>query len=62
MRQLKKTYGITESDMQMIMDQYVLKQGDTMDVERLREGLTVLIHKNNEALVQQFKEMLDAKS
>jgi hypothetical protein len=59
---LKKTYGITESDLQMIMDQYVLKQGDTMDVERLREGLTVLIHKNNEALVQQFKEMLDAKS
>lgn len=62
MRQLKKTYGITEADLQMIMDQYVLKQGDTMDVERLREGLTVLIHKNNEALVQQFKEMLDAKS
>jgi hypothetical protein len=62
MRQLEKNYGITEADLQMIMDRYVLKQGDTMDVERLREGLTVLIHKNNEALVQQFKEMLDDNS
>lgn len=59
---MEKNYGIAEADLQMIMDQYVLKQGDTIDVERLREGLTVLIHKNNEALVQQFKEMLDAKS
>jgi len=59
---MEKNYGITEAELQMIMDRYVLKQGDTMDVERLREGLTELIHTNNKALVQQFQEMLDSKS
>ncbi|HSU80367.1 MAG TPA: hypothetical protein VLK78_08110 [Candidatus Angelobacter sp.] len=59
---MEKNYGITEAELQMIMDRYVLKQGDTMDVERLREGLKELIHTNNKALVQQFQEMLDSKS
>ena len=59
---MEKNYGIKEAELQMIMDRYVLKQGDTMDVERLREGLKELIHTNNKALVQQFQEMLDSKS
>ena len=43
------------------MDQYVLKQGETMDVERLREGLEVLVRHNNEALINDIKQLLEKK-
>jgi hypothetical protein len=59
---MEMNYGIKEAELQMILDRYVLNQGDTMDVERLREGLKELIHKNNEALMNQIKELFDAKS
>ncbi|GGH74955.1 hypothetical protein JOD43_000624 [Pullulanibacillus pueri] len=58
---MTKEYGIGNAEIQRIMDQYVLKQGETMDVERLREGLVVLIRENNEALINDIKELIKEK-
>ncbi|GGE48817.1 hypothetical protein GCM10011391_29560 [Pullulanibacillus camelliae] len=55
---LAKEYGISNAELKRIMDQYVLKQGETMDVERLREGLEVLIRHNNEALINDIKQLI----
>ena len=54
-----KEYGISDSDLQQILGQYVLKQGETMDAERLREGLEVLIRKNNAALIEDIKALIN---
>ncbi|WP_077614933.1 hypothetical protein [Caenibacillus caldisaponilyticus] len=56
---MSKTYGISEVELARILDQHVLKQGDTMDVERLREGLSELIRKNNEALMEDIKKLIE---
>jgi len=58
---LTKEYGISDAELKRIMDQYVLKQGETMDVERLREGLEVLVRHNNEALINDIKQLLEKK-
>jgi hypothetical protein len=58
-RSMSKTYGISEVELARILDQHVLKQGDTMDVERLREGLSELIRKNNEALMEDIKKLIE---
>ncbi|WP_188695796.1 hypothetical protein [Pullulanibacillus camelliae] len=55
---MAKEYGISNAELKRIMDQYVLKQGETMDVERLREGLEVLIRHNNEALINDIKQLI----
>jgi len=58
---LTKQYGISDTELKRIMGQYVLKQGETMDVERLREGLEVLVRDNNEALINDIKQLLEKK-
>lgn len=56
---MKKKYGISDSDLEEVLDQYVLNQGGTIDVYRLRDGLGELIRKNNEALLEDIKEMIN---
>lgn len=58
---MTKQYGISDTELKRIMGQYVLKQGETMDVERLREGLEVLVRDNNEALINDIKQLLEKK-
>lgn len=55
---MEKEYGISKMDLERVMDKYVLKQGDTIDVERLREGLKVLVQENNQALIKDIKELI----
>lgn len=52
---MKSQYGISDAEMEKILDQYVLNQGGRLDVNRLREGLGELIRKNNEALLKDLK-------
>jgi len=55
---MDKEYGISRADLERIMVQYVLKQGDTLDVDRLRSGLKELIRLNNEALMEDIKNLI----
>ncbi|WP_027725390.1 hypothetical protein [Tuberibacillus calidus] len=55
---MEKEYGISQADLERIVVQYVLKQGDTIDVERLRDGLKELIRLNNAALMEDIKNMI----
>ena len=55
---MEKHFGVSDVDLERVMDKYVLKQGDTVDVGRLREGLKVLIQENNEALLESVKELI----
>lgn len=57
-----KEYGIHKMELERIMDQYVLKQGETIDIERLREGLKVLVQKNNEALIEDIKALINQQN
>ncbi|MFC4618344.1 hypothetical protein ACFO4N_06315 [Camelliibacillus cellulosilyticus] len=59
---MAKEYGIHKMELERIMDQYVLKQGETIDIERLREGLKVLVQKNNEALIEDIKALINQQN
>ncbi|MGV3489485.1 MAG: hypothetical protein ACO1OC_13010 [Tuberibacillus sp.] len=56
---MDKEYGISRADLERIMVQYVLKQGDTIDVDRLRNGLKELIRLNNKALMEDIKALIN---
>lgn len=55
---MKKELGISTSELEHILDGYVLNQGGRLDVERLRNGLELLVRKNNEALLADIKAEL----
>ncbi len=54
----EKPIGISDSELEMILYNYVLNQGGTLDVNRLRLGLQELIRKNNEALFDEIKALI----
>jgi hypothetical protein len=56
---MEKQYGISNKDLERILDQYVLTKGAEIDVERLREGLKVLVEENNQALIKDMRELIN---
>lgn len=59
---MEKNYGIKPADLERLLDQFVMKSGDTVDVSLLREGIEQIIYANNDELIKDIKKMIDERS
>ncbi|WP_205004673.1 hypothetical protein [Scopulibacillus daqui] len=56
---MEKEYGIEKAALDRLIDGYVLNSGGTIDVERLRQGIEIIIRENNKALMNDVKELIN---
>lgn len=55
----EKKYGIKDSDLKHFLDQYVMKSGETIDIDNLRTGIEKIVYENNEAMMAEIKDMIE---
>ncbi len=58
---MEKNYGIELSELKKLLDQYIMKSGETIDEAQLREGLEHIVFENNKALMKDIEKMIDEK-
>ncbi|MFC7395280.1 hypothetical protein [Scopulibacillus cellulosilyticus] len=57
----EKEYGLEKAVMDRLIDGYILNSGGTIDVERLREGIEIIIRENNKALMKDVEQLINQK-
>lgn len=55
----EQQFGMKESDLEQIMDQYVISEGSGISLENLRYAIQYVVSKNNEAIKESIQEMID---
>ncbi|HET7522200.1 MAG TPA: hypothetical protein VFJ73_02640 [Bacillales bacterium] len=54
-----RNFGISEGELQRIVDQYVIHEGSSVSLNNLRTAFKLAIEKNNEAIKKDIQKMID---
>lgn len=59
---MEKKFGIAQVELRKLLDQYILKSGDTITIDQLRIGLEKIVYENNDALMKDIEELINKKN
>lgn len=54
-----ESFGISETEIEKIMDQYVISEGSGISLDNLRYAFQLVVAENNKAVKKHVQEMID---